>query len=134
MMMLRSAFEGHAQFLVTYRCVRTEALAGRERVYFTPTAGTNPWLMTVTFLYALRILLKERPDVVVSNGSEVAIPFSWLGKLLGAKVVFIESWSRMHTRSGTGPLVYPVADLFLVQWPALLEEYGSKARYEGGVA
>jgi beta-1,4-N-acetylglucosaminyltransferase len=133
MMMLSKAFEGHECFLVTCRCARTESLAARERVYFVPNVGTSLWLMALTFLQAFRILLRERPQVVISTGAEIAIPFSWLGKLFGARIVFIESWSRIRTRSGTGPLVYPVVDLFLVQWPALLKEYGSKARYEGGL-
>jgi beta-1,4-N-acetylglucosaminyltransferase len=133
MMMLTASFEGHEYFLVTSRSTRTEAKAARERVYLIPNVGTNLWLMVLTFLKALRVLLAERPDVIISTGAEVAIPFSWLGKVFGAKVVFIESWSRIQTRSGTGPLVYPVADLFLVQWPTLLEKYGPKARYEGGV-
>jgi beta-1,4-N-acetylglucosaminyltransferase len=134
MMMLRPAFEGHTRFVVTGRCARTEALTIPERVYLIPNVGTNVWLMFLAFLHALRILLKERPDVVISTGAELAIPFSWLGKLLGAKIVYIESWCRVRTRSGTGPLVYPVADLFLVQWPKLLDLYGPKALYKEGLA
>jgi len=131
---LLPAFDGYERFFVTYRCARTEALARQERVYLLPNIGTNPWRMALAFLRALRILLKERPRVVISTGAEIAIPFSWVGKLLGARVAYIESWCRIHTRSGTGPLVYPVADLFLVQWPDVLHLYGPKARYEGGLA
>ena len=133
MSMLLPAFWGHERFFITYRCARTEALVGRERVYLLPNNGTNPLLMTLAFLMAMWILLRERPSVVVSTGAEVAIPFCWVGKLLGARVIFIEGWHRVRTRSGTGPLVYPVADLFLVQWPDLLRLYGPKAHYAGGV-
>jgi UDP-N-acetylglucosamine:LPS N-acetylglucosamine transferase len=133
MMLLHPAFEGHERFYVTYRCTRTESLALQERTYLLRNIGTNPVLMTLAFVQAAYILLKERPDVVVSTGSEIAIPFSWLGKLLGAQVVYIESWSRVYSRSGTGPLVYPAADLFLVQWPQVLGLYGAKARYVGGL-
>ncbi len=133
MNLLAPAFEGHECFLVTYRCVRTEARAAREPVYLLNNIGLNPLRMAVAFFQALSILLRERPDVVISTGAEIAIPFSWVGKLLGARVVYIETWSRVHTRSGTGPLVYPVADLFLVQWPTVLRFYGPKARCMGGV-
>jgi beta-1,4-N-acetylglucosaminyltransferase len=133
MNMLLAAFEGYERLFVTYRCARTEALADRERVHLLPNIGTNPLRMALAFLQALRILLAERPHVIVSTGAEIAIPFCWIGRLLGARVVYIESWCRIHTRSGTGPLVYPVADLFLVQWPDLLQLYGPKARYEGGL-
>jgi beta-1,4-N-acetylglucosaminyltransferase len=133
MLMLVPAFEEHERFFVTYSGTRTESLADQERVYLLQNIGTNPLLMAKAFLRALWILLKERPAIVISTGSEIAIPFSWTGKLLGARIVYIETWSRVRTRSGTGPLVYPVADLFLVQWPDVLRLYGSKARYEGGV-
>ncbi|HUV91058.1 MAG TPA: PssD/Cps14F family polysaccharide biosynthesis glycosyltransferase [Anaerolineae bacterium] len=133
MNMLVPALEGHEHFWVTYRCVRTEAMAAQEHVYLLTNIGTNPARMAVAFFHALRIMLVERPRVVISTGAEIAIPFSWVGKVLGARVVYIESWSRIHTRSGTGPLVYPVTDLFLVQWPDVLRFYGSKARYVGGL-
>lgn len=131
--MLWPAFEKHICFLVTYRSDRTEALTLTERKYLLENIGTSLWRMGKAFLRALWILAQERPDVVLSTGSEIAIPFLWVGKLLGVRTVYIESWCRVHTRSGTGPLVYPVADLFLVQWPEVLAQYGPKARYEGGL-
>lgn len=133
MNMLTPVLEGHEWFWITYRCVRTEAMAARERVYLLKDIGTNPIRMALAFFRALWVLLKERPHVLISTGAEIAIPFSWVAKLLGARVVYIETWSRVHTRSGTGPLVYPVTDLFLVQWPDVLCFYGPKARYEGGI-
>jgi beta-1,4-N-acetylglucosaminyltransferase len=131
MNVLLPAFGGDERFFVTFRCARTEALTEREHVYLLPSTGTNPWRMCSAFLQALRILLKECPNVIISTVAEIAIPFSWVGKLLGMRVVYIESWRRVQTRSGTGPLVYPVADLFLVQWPDVLRLYGPKSRYEG---
>jgi UDP-N-acetylglucosamine:LPS N-acetylglucosamine transferase len=95
--------------------------------------GTNLARMMKAFFQAARILLRERPDVVLSTGAEIAIPFLWVGRLLGTRTVYVESWCRIRTRSGTGPLVYPAADLFLVQWPTVLNLYGPKARYEGGL-
>ena len=130
---LWSAFEGHECLLISYRCRRTEELAHRQPAYLLDNIGTNPARMAVAFVQAARILWRERPDVVVSTGAEIAIPFLWVGKLLGARTIYIESWCRIRTRSGTGPLVYPVADLFLVQWPTVLSLYGPKARYEGGL-
>jgi beta-1,4-N-acetylglucosaminyltransferase len=131
--MLAPALEGHEHFLVTYRCARTETMAIHERVYLLTNIGTSPWRMALAFFQAFKILLRERPDVVISTGAEIAIPFSWVGKLLGTRVVYIETWSRVRTRSGTGPLVYPVADLFLVQSPGVLRFYGPKARHEGSL-
>ena len=133
MSILLPAFEEYEHFFVTYRCARTEKLAENKSTYLLPNIGTNPWRMALAFLKAVYILVKEHPDMVISTGSEIAIPFSWVGKVLGMRVVYIESWCRVHTRSGTGPLVYPVADLFLVQWPEMLRLYGPKAHYQGSL-
>jgi UDP-N-acetylglucosamine:LPS N-acetylglucosamine transferase len=83
-----------------------------------------------TFIGALR---RERPDVIASTGSEIAIPFFYLAQILRIKTLYVESWCRVRTPSGTGRLVYPVADRFFVQWEPLLERFGPKAEYGGRV-
>lgn len=84
------------------------------------------------FHRAGKILRQEKPDVILTTGALVAYPFCLLGKLRGAKVIYIESFARVHDKSLTGRLVYPFADLFLVQWESLLECY-PKAKYVGGI-
>jgi UDP-N-acetylglucosamine:LPS N-acetylglucosamine transferase len=81
-------------------------------------------------LQALRILLADRPDVIISAGPGVGAIFSYIAKILGKKVVFIESWARVSSKSASGKLVYPVADLFFVQWPEMLKLY-PRAIYAG---
>jgi beta-1,4-N-acetylglucosaminyltransferase len=89
--------------------------------------------MTRAFLSTFRILAKEKPKLIVSTGSEIAIPAFYLAKLFRIKTIFIESWTRFIEPSGTGKMVYPVADIFLVQWERLLDKYGRKAKYEGAI-
>ena len=131
---LMPAFEGREYFFVTHR---SEYSSHLERAYFIEykkgfIRERITWLKTI--FIALRILLKERPDVVISTGGgEIAVPFCYAGKLLGAKVILIESLTRGTTRSAAGKLIYPIADLFLVQWESLLKLYGKKARYWGNV-
>ena len=127
---LVEAFEGHETFFVTYDCVRTRQL---ERKYLLDNIGKNPWKMTIAALRIFRILRREKPDVIVSTGSEIAIPAFYLARLFGIKTIFIESWTRVVQPTGTGRLVYPVADVFLVQWEKLLSRYGKKAKYEGAI-
>lgn len=80
-----------------------------------------------------RILRKEKPDLIISTGAELAIPAFYLAKLFRIKTIFIESWTRVVQPTGTGRIVYPVSDVFLVQWEQLLSKYGKKARYEGAI-
>jgi len=71
-------------------------------------------------LQALWALLRVRPRAVISAGPGPAVPASLLAKLLGIKVVFIETGSRIFALSASGRILYRVADLFFVQWPELL--------------
>ena len=81
----------------------------------------------------MQILCKEKPKLIVSTGSEIAIPAFYLAKFFGMKTIFIESWTRVVQPTGTGRIVYPVSDVFLVQCERLLTKYGKKAKYEGAI-
>jgi len=130
---LLDAFSDHTFFFATYHGPREEDINRIAPAYFIENIGTSPWRMFLLTLWAFKILRHERPDIILSLGSEIAIPFFYLGKLLGIKTIFIETWSRIDNLSKTAQFVYPVADVFLVQWPQLLKTCGSKARYEGAV-
>lgn len=84
------------------------------------------------FFVALKILCYEKPDLIITTGALIAYPFCLIAKLMKKKVIYIESFARVKDRSLTGKLVYPFADLFLVQWEDLLELY-PKAKYVGGI-
>lgn len=56
----------------------------------------------------------------------------YIGKLFGSKIIYLETFANIKTKSLSGKLVYPIADLFLVQWESMLECY-PKAVYVGGV-
>lgn len=83
-------------------------------------------------LSAIKIMKVEKPDFVITTGALIAFPFCVYAKLMHTKVIYIESFARVEDRSLTGRLVYPFADLFLVQWESLLCLY-PKAKYIGGI-
>lgn len=99
------------------------ALAG-ERVYhcFFPTNRNLKNTVRNTLL-AIRVLRKERPDLIVSSGAAVAVPFFAIGKLLGAKTIYIEVFDRVDAPTLTGRLVRRMTDLFVVQWPEMVAVY-----------
>jgi beta-1,4-N-acetylglucosaminyltransferase len=130
---LLDAFEGHKIFFATYYGPRDKELGIIAPTYFTKNIDTSYWRMFIASIWAFKILTNERPDVIISLGSEIAIPFFYLGKLLSIKTIFIETWSRLDNLSFTARLVYPVANVFLVQWPQLLKLCGPKAQYQGSV-
>jgi len=127
------AFEGHEIFFCTYSSARDEYLRQITPAYFTENIGYSVVRMVKGFFWAWRILRRERPDAILSLGAEIAVPFFYLGKLMGMRTIFIESWCRVEGLSFTGKLLYPIADIFWVQWPQLLEKCGPKAEYKGAV-
>jgi len=84
--------------------------------------------------YALYLSLKFKPTLIFTNGGgELSVPFAYAGKLVGSDVLFMETISRVTSKSAAAKLVYPIADRFLVQWKSNLKKYGSKAEYWGSV-
>jgi UDP-N-acetylglucosamine:LPS N-acetylglucosamine transferase len=77
------------------------------------------------------ILLKEKPDVIITTGAHTCVPMCYLGKIFKKKIIYIESFAKVKTPNLSGKLVYPIADLFIVQWPELLKYY-PKGKYLGG--
>jgi hypothetical protein len=69
---------------------------------------------------------------VVTTGAGVAVPFAWFARLAGARVVYVESFTRIDSISLSCRLIRPVADRVYVQWP---EAAGlvRGARYVGNV-
>jgi beta-1,4-N-acetylglucosaminyltransferase len=132
-MEILDALVGHDIFFATYHSAREAEVRQIARAYFTQNIGASLWRMFLATFWAFWILHREKPEVILSLGAEIALPFFYLGKLLGIKTIFIESWCRVEDLSKTGRLVYPVADVFLVQWSQLLEICGPKAQYQGAV-
>jgi UDP-N-acetylglucosamine:LPS N-acetylglucosamine transferase len=68
-------------------------------------------------LLALRTVRALRPRLIVSSGAAIAVPFFWIGKLFGARTIYVEVVDRIDTRTLTARLVSPVADVFVAQDP-----------------
>ncbi len=128
---LRDQWDRSERVWVTFPTEDARSLLADEDVRFAhhPTNRNVPNLLR-NLVLALRLITTLRPRAVVSTGAGVAVPFCYVGRLLGARVVFIESFSRTSNPSLTARLVYPVATDFFVQWPGVLP-YFRRARYEG---
>ena len=75
------------------------------------------------FLRCLAILRRERPDVVLSTGAAAGCICCFLGKLMGARIVWVDSITNVDRLSLSGRMVRHIADLFIVQWPELARKY-----------
>ena len=111
------------RYYVTFYTAHLEEERRTKRIYFVIHNRRNPFLFLVNAWQSLRILLQERPDVILSSGADVTVPTCVLGKLLGAKLIYVECAGNVYTPSLTGRVMYPIADLFLVQWEPLKKHF-----------
>ena len=108
-----------------------------DRLYFLPY-GTRAKLFTYVFKYlylcfkTVYLYFKIHPKVIVTTGTHTAGPMCYLGKIFGSKIVYIETFANTHRKTATGRLIYPIADLFIVQWEEMLKIY-PKAVYGGSI-
>ena len=122
--LLKKFWENEDRFWVTFDKTDAKSILKEERFYpcYYPTNRNVKNTIKNTIL-AFKILRKEKPDLIISSGAAVAVPFFWLGKLFGAKTVYIEIFDRIDKPTLTGKLVYPVTDKFIVQWEELKKVY-----------
>lgn len=122
--MLKSFWQEHDRFWVTFDKEDSRSLLAGEQVYhcYYPTNRNLKNLLRNTLL-AWKVLRREKPDLIVSTGAAVAVPFFYLGKLFGIKTIYIEVFDRIDSSTLTGRLVQPVADKFIVQWEEMLDVY-----------
>lgn len=132
---LRDLSERYETVLITEK-TDYEVRFWQSRVYLLPQMNRRELKGLLAFFFSffrcLWILLKEKPDAVLSTGAMVTYPVLLLGKLLGKKIIFIECLFNVDEPTMTGKLAYRFADLFIVQWPEMLKIYPN-AVYGGKV-
>ena len=70
------------------------------------------------FLY-----LKYSPDYIITTGTHTAGPMCCIGKIFGSKIIYIETFANMVTKTTTGKFIYPISDKFIVQWERMKDLY-----------
>jgi UDP-N-acetylglucosamine:LPS N-acetylglucosamine transferase len=128
LVVLRPWWERHQRRWVTFDKAHARSALAGERIDWAhhPTTRNVPNLVR-NFGVAVRVMRRFRPDVVISTGAGVAVPFFVLAKLFGARTVYLEVYDRIDSPTLTGRLCRPLTDLFLVQWDA------QRAHYPGSV-
>ena len=88
------------------------------------------FIFIFNFFKSILLYFKIRPKYIVSTGTHTAVPICYIGKLFGSKIIFIETFANIKTLSGK--LIYPISNLFIVQWEEMLKLY-PKAIYGGSI-
>lgn len=134
---LKKIFQPNNYLLVTEKNKITETLKNEYNMRFVPYSSRKkllsfPFLFALNCIKSLYYLISFNPRYIITTGAGTALPICYLGKLFGKKIIYIESFARTNTKSLTGKLIYPIANLFIVQWKELLKLY-PKAKYFGSI-
>ena len=122
--MLKPFWKDMERFWVTFDKEDARSLLKDERMYscYYPT-NRNLKALLINTVIAWKTLRREKPDLIISSGAAVAVPFFYLGKLLGAKLIYIEVFDRIDKPTMSGKMVYPIVDKFIVQWEEMKNVY-----------
>ena len=98
---------------------------GSDELYIVNDATLwSPFAMVICALRTCVVLLRVRPDVVITTGAAPGLFALIFGKLVGARTVWIDSIANAEVLSGSGRYARYAADLWLTQWPHLAKPEG----------
>jgi UDP-N-acetylglucosamine:LPS N-acetylglucosamine transferase len=130
---LAKSWDRYQIFYVTTLSSIQSLLENKATVYVVGECNReHPVRVIVVLIKCIKVILREKPDIVISTGAAAGCITCFLGKLLGAKVIWIDSITNVDRISLSGRMVRHIADLFLVQWPELIKKY-KNVEYAGQV-
>jgi hypothetical protein len=129
---IRPAFDGCNVVYASVRAGYRFDLEPGESFHVVPDGNRwSKWNLLRSALGILWLLLRLRPDVIVTTGAAPGYFALRLGKWLRARVVWIDSVANAGELSMSGTKAGAFADLWLTQWPHLAREGGPQ--YYGSV-
>lgn len=139
MMQLKSMFDRYDYHIITEKTKSNQKLketyGGKIDFLIYGTKDhifSYPFKLIANCFKSLYFYFKIRPDFIVTTGAHTAGPMCCIGKLLGSRIIYIETFANKDTKTITGKLIYRFADLFIVQWESMLKLY-PKAVYGGWI-
>ncbi len=130
LMQLAPMFDKYDYHIITEKTKSTNSLVNKygKRIDYL-VYGTKDKKLVYPFKFifncfkSLILYIKLRPSYIVTTGTHTAVPICYIGKLFGSKVIFIETFANSKTKTLSGRMIYPIANLFIVQWKEMLELY-----------
>ena len=139
MMQLKGIFKDYEYKIITEKHKSTIGLKSRykSKIDYLLTGNKDHMLRYIfvipyNLIKSFVLFLKFKPDVIVTTGARTCVPMCYIAKIFRKKVIYIESFANIETKTLTGKLIYPIADVFIVQWHSMLKLY-PKAKCEGWI-
>ena len=139
LLQLKPLFDNYNYHLITEKTKSTINLKneyGKKINYL--LFGSKDYFFSYIFKFgyncvkSLILYIKIRPKYIVSTGTHTAVPICYIGKLFGTRIIYIETFANSQTKTLAGKLVYPIANVFIVQWESMLKLY-PKAIFGGWI-
>ncbi|MBQ9018998.1 MAG: polysaccharide biosynthesis protein [Bacilli bacterium] len=139
LLQLKSMFSNYDYSLITEKTKSNMYLKGiyKKKVHYL-IYGTKhhfliyPFKLFINCFISLFYYLKYKPDYIITTGVHTAGPMCCIGKIFGSKIIYIETFANMVTKTSTGRLLYPLSDKFIVQWESMKKIY-PKATFGGWI-
>ena len=137
MMQLKKMFDKYDYHIVTEKTKSNMKLKDKYKgrvnylVYGTKDHMISyPFKLLYNIIKSVFLYFRIHPDYIITTGVHTAGPMCYIGKLFGSKIIYIETFANIRTKTVTGKLVAPIADLFIVQWEETQKLY--KGSIDGG--
>lgn len=135
LLMLKKLMDKYDSFILTEKTSYSVNVENK-RIYFIPQVNRKEHLFLLKIIYnfiiSFFLFIKERPNIVITTGVLSMIPICLLAKLFRRKLIYIESFAKVHSPTKSGIFLYKFADQFYVQWPQMKKFYPN-AIYLGGI-
>ncbi len=139
LMQLEPLYKNYDYYIVTEKTDTTIKLKEKyhEKIFYLIYGARNYILsymikFPLNIIKSLIIFLKINPDIIITTGAHTAVPMCYIAKIFNKKIIFIESFARVESRSLSGKLINRISDIFLVQHKELLDIYENSI-YEGSL-
>ena len=128
--------EKYNTFIFTEKNEIAKGCSKKYKIYYLKQQERKNIGFIFEFIYnllkAFFIVLWKNPDVVISTGAGATTFVCLFVKIFGGKVIYIESFAKINSKTITGKIIYNFADEFYVQWEEMKKLYPN-AHYNGGI-
>ena len=129
LLQLKKLFSKYNSYIITEKTKSTISLKNEYQNINYLVYGTKDHLISYIFKFiynmikSLILFIKIRPSVIVTTGTHTAVPMCYIGKIFFRKIIYIETFANSSSKTLTGKLIYPIANVFIVQWESMLKLY-----------
>ena len=82
-----------------------------------------PFVFIINTFISLFLFFKIKPQYIITTGTHTAVPLCYIAKVFRKKIIYIETFANRNTKTLAGRIIYPIANLFIVQWEDMLKLY-----------